>query len=70
MNPSQTAIMLLEEPRPRGTLLGERADRRHVPEAENFFRCNICGGHLDARDHVWVLGHEGSLPHPAQDQAQ
>jgi hypothetical protein len=64
------AIMSLEEPRPRGTVVGERADRRRVSEAENFFRCNICGGYLDARDYVWVLDHEGPLPHPAQDQAQ
>src|ERR1700704_2506887 len=35
------AIMSLEEPRPRGTVLGERADRLRVSEAENFFRCNI-----------------------------
>jgi hypothetical protein len=48
------AIMSLEEPRPRGTVLGERAHRRRVSEAENFFRCNICGGYLDARDYVWV----------------
>jgi hypothetical protein len=65
-----TAIISLEEPRPRGTVLGERADRRRVSEAENFFRCNICGGYLDARDYTWVLDHEGPLPHPAQDQAQ
>jgi hypothetical protein len=64
------AIMSLQEPRPRGTVLGERVDRRRVSEAENFFRCNICGGYLDARDYVWVLDHEGPLPHPAQDQAQ
>jgi hypothetical protein len=64
------AIMSLEEPRPRGTVVGERADRRRVSEAENFFRCDICGGYLDARDYVWVLDHEGPLPHPAQDQAQ
>ena len=63
-------IMSLEEPRPRGTVFGERADRLCVGEAENFFRCNICGGYLDARDYVWVLEHEGPLPHPAQDQAQ
>jgi len=30
------AIMSLYEPRPRGTVLGERADRRHVGEAEHF----------------------------------
>jgi len=47
-------------------VLGERADRRRVSEAENFFRCNICGGYLDARDYVWVQDHEGPLPHPAQ----
>ena len=70
MNPSQTAIMLLEEPRPRGTVVGVRADRRRVSEAENFFRCNIRGGCLDARDYVWVLDHEGPLPHPAQDRVQ
>jgi hypothetical protein len=35
---------------------------RRVSEAENFFRCNICGGYLDARDYVWVLDHEGPLP--------
>jgi len=65
-----TAIMSLEEPRPRGTVVGERADRRRVSEAENFFRCNVRGGYLDARDYAWVLDHEGPLPHPAQDQAQ
>ena len=59
MDPSQTAIMSLEEPRPGGTLLGERADGRRVPEAVNVFRCNICGGYLDARDYIWVLDHEG-----------
>jgi hypothetical protein len=51
-------------------VLGERADRLRVSEAENFFRCNICGGYLDARDYVWVLDHEGPLPHPPQDQVQ
>jgi hypothetical protein len=51
-------------------VVGERADRRRVSEAENFFRCNICGGYLDARDYVWVLDHEGPLPHPPQDQVQ
>jgi hypothetical protein len=51
-------------------VVGERADRRRVSEAENFFRCNICGGYLDARDYVWVLDHEGPLPHPAQDRVQ
>ena len=33
------------------------------------FRCKICG-FIDARDLTWVEDHEGSLPHPAQDQVQ
>jgi hypothetical protein len=44
------AIMSLEEPRPRGTVLGERADRLRISEAENFFRCKSCGGLIHARD--------------------
>jgi hypothetical protein len=70
MNPSQTAIMSLEESRPRGTVLDERADRRRVREVEHFFRCKACNGWIDARDYIWVLDYEGPLPHPAQDQAQ
>jgi hypothetical protein len=64
------AIMSFEEPRPRGTVLGERAHRRRVSEADNFFQCNICGGYLDGRDFVWIEDHEGELPHPAQDGMQ
>ena len=63
-------IMSLDEPRPRGTVLGERADRRRVREVEHFFRRKACNGWIDARDYVWVEDHEGALPHPAQDQAQ
>jgi hypothetical protein len=70
MNPSQTAIMSLEEPRPRGSVLGERTDSRRVPEAEYFFRCVACGGWIDMRDLGWIEDHEGPLPHPAQDQTQ
>jgi hypothetical protein len=32
-----TAIMSINEPRPRGTVLGERADWRRVREAEHYF---------------------------------
>jgi hypothetical protein len=49
MNPSQTAIMSLDEPRPRGTVLGERIDRRRVREVEHFFHCKACNGWIDAR---------------------
>jgi hypothetical protein len=69
MNPSQTAIMSLEEPRPRGSVLGERTDGRRVPEAEHYFRCVACGGWIDARDLAWC-DHESELPHPACDQTQ
>jgi hypothetical protein len=65
-----TAIMSIEEPRPRGTALGERADGRRVSEAEHYFRCKACDGWIDGRDLAWVEDHEGPLPHPAQDQAQ
>jgi hypothetical protein len=64
------AIMSLQEPRPRGTVLGECADRLRVHEVEQFFRCNACNGWIDARDYVWVQDHKGPLPQPAQDQAQ
>jgi uncharacterized protein (DUF2342 family) len=65
-----TAIMSLDEPRRRGTLVGVRTDRRPVREAEHFFRCVACNGWIDARDYVWVEAHEGPLPHPAQDGIQ
>jgi hypothetical protein len=67
---TMAAIMSLDEPRPRGTLLGQRADRRHVGEAYHFFRCKACNGWIDAPDLVWVEDHEGELPHPAQDGIQ
>ena len=59
------AIMSLEEPRPRGTVLGERTDGRRVGEAEHYFRCKACNGWIDGRDFVWIEDHEGELPHPA-----
>ena len=57
-------IMPIDEPRPRGTVLGERADRRRVCETDHYFRYKLCGGYLDARDLVWIEDHEGPLPHP------
>ena len=65
-----TAIMSIDEPRPRGTLLGERAGRRRVREADYYFRCRICGGFIDARDIAWIEDHSSPLPHPAQDGIQ
>jgi hypothetical protein len=65
-----TAIMSIDEPRPRGTMLGERADGRRVREADHYFRCKMCGGFIDARDLAWVEDHKGPLPHPPQDGIQ
>jgi hypothetical protein len=65
-----TAIMSIDEPRPRGTVLGEHADRRRFGKAGHYFRCKACNGWIDARDYVWIEDHEGPLPHPAQDQVQ
>ena len=61
----------IDEPRPRGTFIGERADGRHVPEAEHFFRCKACGGYFEhARPGMDRRPHEGPLPHPALDGIQ
>jgi hypothetical protein len=46
--------MQINEPRPRGTVVGERADRLGVGEAEHFFRCKACNGWIDARDLTWI----------------
>jgi hypothetical protein len=63
-------IMPMHEPRPRGTVMGERVGGLPLDEAENFFKCDKCGGWFDARDFAWVEDREGALPHPAQDRAQ
>jgi hypothetical protein len=56
-----TAIMPIDEPRSRGTVFGERADRRRVSGVEHYFRCNICDGFIDARDLAWVEDNGGPL---------
>jgi hypothetical protein len=65
-----TAIMPIDEPKPRGTFIGERVGGPPLNEAENYFKCETCGGWFDARDLAWVEDHDGPLPHPAQDRAQ
>ena len=37
-------------------------------DADNFMRCETCGGWIDCRDLRSVFDHEGPLPHP--DRAQ
>jgi hypothetical protein len=62
-----TAILTIDEPRPRGTVTGERVGGPPLDEGENFFKCDKCGGWFDARDLAWVDDHDGALPHPACD---
>jgi hypothetical protein len=54
-----TTIASFDEPRPRGTCMGERVGGAPLDEAENDFRCDKCGGWFDARDLAWVDDHEG-----------
>jgi hypothetical protein len=42
-------IASFDEPRPRGTVFGERIGPQ-VDEALHFFKCPLCGGYFDARD--------------------
>ena len=56
---------------PRGKYIGRRAWRgAPASEADHFIKCPACGGWIDCRDLGQVFEHEGSLPHPAQDQLQ
>jgi hypothetical protein len=61
--------MPMDEPRPRGTVIGQRVGPP-LDEVENFFKRDKCGGWFDARDLAWVEDHEGALPHPAMDRTQ
>jgi hypothetical protein len=62
------AIMPMDEPRPHGTVIGERVGGPVLDEGENCSRCNKCGGWFDARDLAWVEDHAGPQAHPAQDR--
>ena len=55
---------------PRGTVIGKRVGRPALNEADNYFRCKMCGGYFDTRDYGAVLDHETPPPHPAEDQPQ
>ena len=63
-------IMPMDEPRQRGSVISERVSGPPLDEAENFSKCDKCGGWFDARDLAWVEDHEGELPHPACDRIQ
>jgi hypothetical protein len=65
-----TTIMDIDEPRPRGTVIGRQVSGPPLSEAEHFKRCPICHGYVDMRDLIWLGDHQGPLPHPVCDQAQ
>jgi hypothetical protein len=57
-------------PRPRGKIIGKKTGGPPLTEAEQFWKCEACGGQFDMRDLGAVLDHEEPLPHPACDQEQ
>jgi hypothetical protein len=63
-------IMPIDEPRPRGTVIGRQISGAPRTEAEHFKRCRLCGGYFDMRDLVWLEEHQQPLPHPAGDRPQ
>jgi hypothetical protein len=64
-----TTIMPMDEPRPRGSIMGQWNGPTRT-EPEHFARCPLCGGYVDMRDRVLLDVHQGPLPHPACDRAQ
>jgi hypothetical protein len=63
-------IASLEDPFPRGTIMGKQVTGFPLSDAEHYFRCPLCGGYVDMRDRVWLEEHQAPLPHPACDRAQ
>jgi hypothetical protein len=64
-----TAIMNIDEPRPRGTVIGRQISGALLSGAEHFARYPLCGGYVGMRDRVWLEEHQQPLPHPACDRA-
>jgi hypothetical protein len=63
-------MMQIDEPRPRGTVIGRQVNGPPLSEAERFKRCPLCGGYVDMCDRVWLEEHQQPLPHPACDRVQ
>jgi hypothetical protein len=59
-------IASMEDPFPRGTRIGNRVGGPPLDEAENFFKCEKCGGWFDGRDLAWVEDHEGATAKSAR----
>jgi hypothetical protein len=56
------AIMSMDGPRSRGTIIGWQTSGPLLREVEHFARCPVCGGYVDMRDLVWSEDHQGPLP--------
>jgi len=41
----QVKIASLEDPFPRGTIMGQQVSGPRLSEAEHFRKCPLCGGH-------------------------
>jgi hypothetical protein len=54
----------------RAKYIGKRRGDPPASEAAHFIRCPACNGWIDCRDLGQAFEHEGTLPHPAQDQPQ
>jgi hypothetical protein len=50
----QVKIAIMEDPIPRGTIMGKQVTGPRLSEAEHFKRCPLCGGYVDMRDRVWI----------------
>jgi hypothetical protein len=48
-----TTIMDIDEPRPRGTVIGRQISGPPLSEAEHFASYPLCRGYVDMRDLVW-----------------
>ena len=62
---------MVERSRYRGVWVDPKTGRPiDVPEAEHFYRCEICGALVDCRDLGQVFDHEPGGTHPKEDQEQ
>jgi hypothetical protein len=63
-------IASMEDPFPRGAVIGKQVTGRPLSEAEHFRKCPLCGGYVDTRDRAWLEEHQQPLPHPSCDRVQ
>jgi hypothetical protein len=63
-------IASMEDPFPRGTVIGRQVSGPPLSEAEHFRKCPLCGGYVDMRDRAWLEERQQPLPRPACDRVQ